>query len=377
MSHFVIAGPPLHHQRGVKRLTRAGLAVLGCFCGVSLVSRAQAADRVALAYETSVGCPSETDFKAAVEGRGGHFAGPGAPGAARALRVSIVQEASGFHGTLQATNEDATSALREVHGATCQEVVDALSVVGATALNPQADSTPGVSAPERAAPVAATAATKPEPEPTTTAFSHGRLRATRELVNAQIQVEAGTLRLDYARAITAYAGAQFGLIPGMVMPRYDLSFSAASLVTTPGGKTYLHGVTPRVALSYLGQSTYKTDDTSTDLRGLEFSLGACWSPIYDTRGWVALLCAHYGAGFMHIRTKDVEGAEIQDKTSGLGFAGLAIETQYNLGSLLQLGLKLGGDAMVDSFSAERKDGSRIFESSRFTGYGMLGLGIHF
>jgi hypothetical protein len=350
--------------------------VLGGFCTILPVSRARAADRVALSYETAAGCPSESDFKAAVEGRGGHFAGPGAPGAAQALRVAIAQDATGFHGTLQATNEDATSALREVHGTTCQEVVDALSVVSATALNPEAEANSSAGAPKATVPAAATIRT-PEPEPTTTAFSEGRVRATKELVNAQVAVEKGTLRFDYARAITASAGAQFGLVPGTVMPRYELSLSAASLVTTPGGNSYMHGVIPRVTLSYLGESSYKTDDTNSELRGFEFAAAMCWSPIYDTRGLVALFCAHYGAGFMHIRTKNAEGAEIQNKTSGLGFAGLGIEAQYNLGSLLHIGLKLGGDVMVDSFSAERPDGSRIFESGRFTGYGTLGLGIHF
>jgi len=331
---------------------------------------------VALAYETAAGCPSETEFKTAVEGRGGHFAGPGAPGAAQALRVSIAREATGFRGTLQATNEDATSALREVHGTTCQEVVDALSVVGATALNPQAASNPVASAPQKAAPIASATAAS-EPEPTTSAFSHGRLRATDELINAQVPVQAGTLRFDYARAVTLFAGAQFGLVPGTIMPRYDLSFSGASLVTTPGGKTYIHGVIPRLRLSYLGNSTYETDDTSSALRGFVFALGLCWSPLYDTRGLVALLCTEYGAGMMNVRTKDAQGAQIQDETSGLGLAGIGIESQYNLGSLVQVGLKLGLDVMVDSFGAERKDGSRIFESSRFTGYGMLGLGVHF
>jgi hypothetical protein len=379
----VIAQLRANHQQGVKTLTRAGLVIFGAFWGILRLSPARAADRVALAYEAAAGCPSETEFKTAVEGRGGHFTGPGAPGAAKALRVSLVQDAAGFRGTLQATNEDATSALREVHGATCQEVFDALSIVGATALNPQGDSTPAASGPPKAVTVAATEAaattttTSREPEPTTTTFSHGRLRATKELVNAQIPVEAGTLRFDYARAVTASVGAQFGLVPGTVMPRYELSLTTASLVTTPGGNTYMHGVIPRVTLSYLGESSYKTADASTDLRGFEFSAGVCWSPLYDTRGLVALFCAHYGAGFMNLRTKDAEGTEIQNKTSGLGFAGLGIEAQYNLGSLLHLSLKLGGDVMVDSFSAERPDGSRIFESSRFTGYGTLGLGIHF
>jgi hypothetical protein len=380
MSHFVIFRSALCHQRGVKALIRAGLVVAGCFCAILRASGAHAADRVALAYETVAGCPAETDFKAAVERRGGQFGGPGAPGAAQALRISIIQEAAGFRGTLQATNEDATSVLREVHGATCQEVVEGLSIVGATALKPQADSKEALSTappPEGTVKPQPERTAKAEPEPTTSTFSQGRLRATKELVNAQVPVEAGTLRFDYARAVTLFAGAQFGLVPGTVIPRYDLALTAASLITTPGGKTYLHGAVPRLRLSYLGPAQYETHDTRTQLNGWTFALGACWSPIYDTRGWVAILCGEYGAGFMNLRSKDAQGVERQNKTSGLGFASLGVETQYNLGSLIHLGLKVGADIMVDSFSAERADGSHIFESSRFTGYGMLGLGVHF
>ena len=115
----------------------------------------------------------------------------------------------------------------------------------------------------------------------------------------------------------------------------------------------------------------------SEFRGVEFALGVCRSPIYDTRGLVLLLCAEYGAGLMNIRTKDGQGNQIQDKSTVIGFAGLGIESQYNLGSLLHVGLKLGADFMVNSFSAERTNGSRIFESSQVAGYGMLGFGVHF
>ena len=360
----------------MKSLIRAGLVTLGCVGGILRVSPAKAADHVALAYDIAAGCPSETDFKAAVEGRGGHFAGPSMPGSAWALRVAIVADAAGFRGTLQATNEDATSALREVHGATCAEVGEALAVVSATAMNPQAESKQAVSAPQ---PALLTAKPKPnlEPEPTTTAFSQGRVRATEGLINAQVPVEAGTLRFDYARAVTLFAGAEFGMVPGAVIPRYDLSFSGAPLVTTPGGKSYLHGAIPRLRVSYLGQTTHDTGEMRSELRGVEFALGVCWSPIYDTRGLVALLCGEYGAGLVNSRTKDGQGKQIQDKSTAIGFAGLGFETQYNLGSLFHVGLKLGADFMVNSFSAERTDGSRIFESSQVAGYGMLGFGVHF
>ncbi len=203
------------------------------------------------------------------------------------------------------------------------------------------------------------------------------MRATDQVINAEVPVEAGTLRFDLARAVTLFGGVEFGMLPHTPVPRYDLTLSAASLVTTPGDKTFMNGVIPRLRMSYLGQATYRADDASAEVQGFVFALSTCWSPIYDTRGLVALLCGEYGAGVLSIRSKDAHDTQTQSKTTGLGFAGVGVETQYNLGSLFQVGLKLGADFFVDSFAAERPDGSTIFRSSQFAGYGMLGLGVHF
>jgi len=364
----------LHHQQGVKALLRTKLLV---FCGLAQVlavsvgeARAHAAGRVAVVYEAVGSCPSEGEFKAAVESRGGNFTGPGAPGSAWAIRVSIAQDAGGYRGTLQTTNEDATSALREVHGSTCQDVVDALAVVSATALNPQAESSPKSSAERAPTPVIV----KPPSPP---AVDEGRLRATSSVVNAKVPVEAGTLRFDKARTLSLFAGAQLGMLPNTLVPRFDLSVSAANFVTTPGGKSYLDGPIPRLHVSYLAPATYHADDASSRAQGFLFALGMCWSPIYDTRGWSALLCGEYGAGWMQLKSKDAQGRQIQDKSVGLGFAGLGVETQYHVGSVFQLGLKLGTDIFVNQFGAERPDGSSIFRSSQFTGYGMLGFGVQY
>lgn len=354
----------------MKALIVAGLLVFNGFSIFPGVSQAQAAGRVALAYDAEPGCPSEMEFKTAVESRGGNFTGPGAPGSAWALRVSIAPDANGFRGTLQATTDDATSSPREVHGATCREVVDALAIVGATALNPEPESKPTVSEPP---------ATPQEPvrAPSRPSESDDRLRASGSVVNAKIPVEAGTLRFDKARNLSLFGGAQLGLLPNTLVPRFDLSMSAANFVTTPGGKSYLDGPIPRLHLSYLAPATYRTDEASSTIQGFMFGLGVCWSPFYDTRGFSALLCGEYGAGWMRIKSKDAQGSQIQDKTAGLGFAGLGVETQYHLGSVFQAGLKLGMDGFVSPFGAEHPDGRSIFRSSQITGYGMLSLGVQY
>jgi len=388
MSHFVIVPRRVCHQPGVKTLTRVGSWVLGAVAPFLWISEAQAAARVALAYDAAPGCPSEADFSAAVEARDGHFTGPRAPGSAWALRVSIVSDTAGFRGTLQTTTEDATSATREVHGATCQEVVDALAVVSASALHPRAEASAAVNEPPAPTPANAppsVAASTPPSAPAKASPSTSNsvwdadvhLRATGSVQNEKMQVEAGTLRFDKARSISLYAGPVFGLLPNTVAPRYDLSIAVANFVTIPKGKSFMDGALVRLHLSYLGPSTVHTDDIDSKVQSFMFGLGVCWTPIYDTRGWATFLCGEYGGGFVKVVSKDAQGTKIQDKNTGVGFVGLGAEAQYHFGPAFQVGLKLGVDAFTNSFSAERPDGSTIFQSSLLAGYGMLGLGVQY
>jgi len=132
---------------------------------------------------------------------------------------------------------------------------------------------------------------------------------------------------------------------------------------------------------YLDPSTL---DYSATVQGASFGMALCWSPTYDTRGFVALFCVEYGAGVLQIREKGhsfgVTSSDLPDdrtKTAGFGTAGVGFEGRYNLGSLFHVALKVGADGVVDTISAERSDGSQIFHSSNIVGYGMLGLGLHF
>jgi hypothetical protein len=235
--------------------------------------------------------------------------------------------------------------------------------------------------------------------------SEHRLRASGSIGNQRMQVSAGTLSFEKARALSVFAGGEIGLLPGKVVPRLDLSLDVTSFVTTPNGKSFLDGTVPRVRLSYLGKATqsfHGTDgygilpnpgnavaapaapyDASVTVQGASFGMALCWPPTYDTRGFVALFCLEYGAGVLQTRSHNTSSvqpnvlAPDQTKTSGFGTAGVGFEGRYNLGSLFHLGLKLGADGLVNTVSAERSDGTRIFRSSSIVGYGMLGLGLHF
>jgi hypothetical protein len=346
---------------------------------LALSSPARAGSAVGLAYEAPEGCPAQPDFVAAVAARGADFEGAGSAGSHRVMVVAIRRDDRGFAGALQVRDDQTASNKREVHGESCGEVVDALAVVTAIALRPEvtadaasvADVTPPTSPPV-ATPLPGETAVKLPPSE--------RLRGSTRIFpprTEKVEVGAGTLRFDLQRSYTLSAGALVGLIPSVVMPRYDLTLSIANFVTTPEGAQRIAGLVYQVRVSGMGPATYRSADTSTALAGGSFGIGICQSPLYDTRGLVLLFCAEYGGGFMNLVTKAADGSQIQSKTVGYGTVMFGGEIQYNLGSSFLVGAKVGGGLNVGSVAAERADGSQIFGSSVWSAYGLLSVGLHF
>ena len=329
---------------------------------------------VALAYNAPAGCPTQEEFVTAVATRGANFDGAGA--VKRTMMVSIHQQDDGFAGAFQVRDDRDATDKREVHGASCGEVVDALAVVTAIALHPAEEA---ASAP----PASFAKASEPAPMP-----PERRLRGSTRWFpprSESMPVGAGTLRFDLQRSFTAYAGATVGMIPSVVMPRYDLSLGVASFVTTPEGAQRISGPVLQGRISGVGPATYRSADTTTDIAGFSFGFDLCQSPLYDTRAWVVLFCGEWGGGVMNLLTKGADGKQIQSKNVGFGTLNLGAEVQYNVGSLFHIGAKVGGGFSFGQFSAERADGSRIFGSSSgssspalsWSAYALLGAGVHF
>jgi hypothetical protein len=336
-------------------------------------SPAPATTAVALAYEAPAGCPTQQEFVTAVAARGSSFDDVGR--VKRTMMVSIHQQDDGFAGAFQVRDDQAATDKREVHGASCAEVVDAIAVVTAIALRPAENAAPAPAAP-KADPAAAS-----EPAPTPPEL---RLRGRTRFYPSRSEsapVGAGTLRFDLQRSFTAYAGATVGMIPSVLMPRYDLSAVIAHFITTPEGAQRISGPVVQARLSGLGPATYRSTDTTTDIFGLSFGFALCQSPLYDTRGWVVLFCSEYGGGLMNLLTKGADGKQIQSKNVGFGSVNLGAEVQYNFGSLFHIGAKVGGGFSFGQFSAERADGSQIFGSSSaglsWSASALLGAGVHF
>jgi hypothetical protein len=268
-------------------------------------------------------------------------------------------------------------------------VADALAVVTAIALHAEAGAGGGDGASSAVAgapapvvapvegPQSPAAAPAARPAP---ALADDRLRGSTRIFpprTESVTVRAGTLRFDLQRSATVYAGAAGGMIPSVVLPRADLSLLAAHFVTTPDGEPRISGLVLRLHLGVLGPGTYHSPDTKTDVSALSFGIDLCQSPLYDSKGLVLLFCGGYGGGVMMLNTKSLDGSSIQSKNIGFGEATLSAEAQYYLGAGFHIGARVGGGFVVGQVTAERADGSRIFASSPWSGYAMLGVGFRF
>ncbi|MEO8178807.1 MAG: hypothetical protein ABI895_08245 [Deltaproteobacteria bacterium] len=343
-----------------------------------------------LFYQTPEGCPGQAAFVAAVQARGASFVTggdrAGAEAEVRLLKVVIRRDASGFAGTLELREGAQTSAPRALRGRSCEEVTDALAVVTAIALqsDPSAEAVADSSADSPAsAVVTATAAVPAAPLSPVIPAAEPTPSATREhpthlvMWKDDVQVEAGKLAFGYQAGYTLTAGAALGLIPNLTLPRVDFALSRTNIVTTPANEDYVISSVMRVRWTFLGVSTYRAPGYSTRLWGLKAGIGGCTPLAYDPLGLIVKACSEIAAGAMSLETRDATGVRTQEKSTGIGTASVELNSQYNLGSLVHLDLQLGGEMWMTKLTAERPDGSRLFRSSMFNAYALVGLGLTF
>jgi hypothetical protein len=159
-----------------------------------------------------------------------------------------------------------------------------------------------------------------------------------------------------------------------------LVFRFANFVTTPAGHQRINGPILRVRASLVGAPTFsfRTGDITTLVdTGVSIGIGACWSPYYDTTGLVLLACADFGYAVMGFTTEEANGTLNSSKTAGFGTGGPLLEAEYNLGTLIHVGAKVGTDVVVGDFAAKRSDGTEVWKINSWSVYGTLGVGVHF
>ena len=374
---MITASPPRYYQAVTS--TRTLLVTTCALLVPSVFSRWARADaHVRLYYAAPEPCPTEADFLAAVTARGGRFDAAEAASGTRQMKVSILRGARGFEGSLTLEGEEGASGDREVHAAECAEVTDGLAVVATIALKGAAQLAATVPVqPEASAPAqnAALGARVVETEPAKDDATP-RMRAHSFKLDERVQVPAGTVRFDRIDSWTLSAGAQFGLLPGVAMPRYELTGTVAHFVTPPAADSYLVGPILQAFWTWMGPATRHAEGFATQANAIAAGVRSCSAFTYDTQGLVFLGCGEFGIGWMNLTTKDDRGYK-DSKNTGFGTAGLLLDAQYNLGALLHLGIRGGAQIQLGGVSADRPDGSELFKAPMLGGFAVAGFGLHF
>ncbi len=135
-------------RTGVAVVLGLGVAALAAHASAQ-GSPSKSSEPLRVDYRREGACPDGDAFFGAVRART-EKARPATSGeAARTLKVTVAEEARGSRGTLAIVAADGASStsVREVRAATCDDVVSALALVAALAIDPEARTTPVALAP--------------------------------------------------------------------------------------------------------------------------------------------------------------------------------------------------------------------------------------
>jgi hypothetical protein len=126
------------------------------FAAVTTLVFAFAEDTTAvrLAYEGSATCPAESDFFNSIRARTSHVRRAQGDEPALEVNVRVTRTERGFIGEVREIENQRVSSARTMDGATCKEVVEALSLTIALSVDPNAH-----------APIASTSPPAPAPAP--------------------------------------------------------------------------------------------------------------------------------------------------------------------------------------------------------------------
>lgn len=358
------------------RPVRLALALIPSLLVLVRVAPSWGAAPVRLVYQAPAECPSREQFERAVSERDARFDQAPANVAGAELHVTVQADAERFVGTLEIAGLSPVPHAREVRADGCEEVVRGLAVI--TALVLRAEPSAGLSTVGEPAATGVPATPVPSKPPPAGPPPSTRLKSIGQFEDAGVDVEAGSVRFERALAYTLSAGVEVGLIPGVVMPRYDLTLSRANVVALPGGDRYLvGGWLPRVRWTVLGGSSHRSAGATVDMLGLKAAFDGCSSLVYDPAGLVMLICGQIGAGAMRMVTRDAVGTGSREKIVGIGGGGLELNAQYDIGSVFHVDARIGGELTFPGIAAERADGSEIFAASLWSAHASVGLGLHF
>jgi hypothetical protein len=135
-------------RQSFRRYLGAASALLLCLAK-SFPASAQV-EPIRLTYHAPGGCPDEARFRDELHRHGPQSRGAGSAEAARAFDVDVSAARDESRGALRITGVDGSTSWREVTGRTCDQVVAALALMTALAIDPHAATDNGTGDPERA-----------------------------------------------------------------------------------------------------------------------------------------------------------------------------------------------------------------------------------
>ena len=324
-----------------------------------------------LEYSAVAGCPDEREFVGAVASRGARFEViDGSKHERTALTVSIDKDERGFRGSFWVRSADGASNRRELRGATCAEVVDALAIVTAIALRP-----PGEGA-RSAGPSFEAAAELPDKLPLAGADEPSTVGtpAVRDTLTGRTDEP---VRFGNDWALSLSGGVALGMVSSTPMPRIEVSVSTASVARRLHGGQRVVGPVIGLGATLFGDVSHQSHGFTTELGAQALTLRPCIAPAYDPDGLVLLACLEISAGLVGYRITDPNGVTSSTKSTGFGMLGSGVQLGYNFATHLHAGLRLGVDVLTNPITAEADNGTELLRSSRVLGYGALEFGMHF
>jgi hypothetical protein len=163
-----------------RRWLRAGLALASSAAATGLAKGASAqhepTEPIRVEYRAPASCPDADSFTARMRARTDRPRPAAAGEAARTFVVSITTTGPSFAGRLLIRDPDGAEGSRTVRGATCDEVVEALALFAALAVDPLASTSPRPIPPAPRPTPRAVSSGAPEPRPPTRTPAPGESR---------------------------------------------------------------------------------------------------------------------------------------------------------------------------------------------------------
>jgi hypothetical protein len=348
-------------------------------------------------FDAPARCSDADAFYAGLVSRTSHIRRAGAGESAVQLKVRLARAGGKVHGELRIVGEQADSGTRRVDGASCEQVVEALSLTVALALDPTgAAASSGAAAPTAvSAPASAPAAAPPTTEtpspPSTAAAPPATTVAATPTSPASKPAKGASVASARAPAIEPVVAASPAAprAASTSSPTSDaisvdvgaraVAANAASPYLGVGGELFVrialplaNGATPSLAIAALRAPNDFLRSSDVVVRWTAVALTAC--PGWALRRAISLeACAHASSGWLTVEDRGITNPRppVGRWSWNLGLAGRAwmpLSRRWLLDLELGLGIPLARRQFVTS-TPERA----VAETPRIAA--LLGLGL--